>query len=80
MSEDSAMVRLVFLPVNQQYAFVFGDAVLRLTRKNGNHLPMFFADRYLAVEAADSCGLDCYADGTVRAAYTTDGSEFKGRK
>lgn len=56
-------MRLIFLPANNAYVFVFGD---QLTRLEG--FPLFFQTRREAVDAAHARGLNVDRRGRVTAA------------
>ena len=54
-------MRLVMLPVNLCWAFVFGDALVSI----GSERRTLFPTREEAVSYVSRCGLDVGSDGTV---------------
>jgi hypothetical protein len=54
------MMNLVFLPVNQAYAFIFGDSTLQISGE-----PRFFQTKREAIEAAKRHGLSVNGRGRV---------------
>ena len=53
-------MKLVYLPANQAWIFLFGDSIQRV----GNN-PLFFKSSFEAVHAAKSVGLHVYRNGSV---------------
>ena len=51
---------MIFLPVNAQYAFLFGDALIRLEGES-----LFYPTRCAAIEAAKRHGLSVNGKGRV---------------
>jgi hypothetical protein len=54
-------VKLVYLPVNAAWAFLFGDTLVRLHNADS----LFFRTRRAAVLAASACGLAVGGRGAV---------------
>lgn len=54
-------MKLVYLPVNAAWAFLFGDTLVRLHNADS----LFFCTRRAAVVAASACGLAVSSRGTV---------------
>ena len=61
------MMTLTYLPANQAFAFLFGDALLRMEGE-----PMFYQTRPEAVAAAERHHLTVWAAGEL-AIYSGDG-------
>ena len=54
-------MRLIRLPVNRCWAFLFGDALVSI----GSECRTLFSTREEAVSYVGRCGLDVGSDGTV---------------
>ena len=62
-------LRLDYLRANQAFAFLFGDALLRLDGE-----PLFFSTRPDAIEAASRHGLIVWANGSLSSRANESGS------
>lgn len=60
------VLRLVYLPTNMAWAFVFGDQLVRLqTQERHTDNRLLFPNRTWACSAALALGLAVYEDGSV---------------